>query len=73
LPHVNIKYFAQPLSDDQKSGVVTALTQALIEAGWADGIISIAFEPIEKEDWTEQVYEPEIINKKELLAKVPNY
>lgn len=73
MPHVNIKYFAEPLSDERKSTVVTAVTRALIEAGWDDGVISVAFEPIEKEEWTARVYEPEIINKKELLAKVPNY
>lgn len=74
MPHVNIKYFPVPLSDEQQSELVAAVTRAVMSAfGCDEGVISIALEPIDKEAWNERVYVPEIVNRNELLRKVPNY
>jgi phenylpyruvate tautomerase PptA (4-oxalocrotonate tautomerase family) len=74
VPHVNIKYFPTPLSEQQQSELVAAITQAVKSAFKCDeGVISIALEPVDKQVWNERVYVPEIVNRKDLLRKTPNY
>jgi phenylpyruvate tautomerase PptA (4-oxalocrotonate tautomerase family) len=74
VPHVNIKHFPAVLSEEQQSELVAAITSAVKSAFNCDeGVISIALEPVEKEVWNEEVYVPEIVNRKELLRKLPDY
>jgi len=74
MPHVNIKHFPAPLTDQQRADLVLAVTEAVRGAfGCDEGVISIALEPVESEVWHEQVYLPEIVNRGELLHKSPNY
>ncbi|WP_158839419.1 amino acid adenylation domain-containing protein [Saccharothrix deserti] len=74
MPHVNIKHFPMPLSDEQRSELVSAVTKAVTDAfGCDEGVVSIALEPIDKEVWNEKVYLPEIVNRRHILGKVPNY
>jgi 4-oxalocrotonate tautomerase len=35
--------------------------------------VSVAFEEIEKENWAEKVYKPDILNRKSSLYKEPGY
>lgn len=74
MPHVNIKHFPASLSEAQRADLVAAVTSAVRDAfGVADGVISIALEPVEAEVWNERVYVPEIVNRKGLLCKEPEY
>ncbi|TCO62336.1 amino acid adenylation domain-containing protein [Actinocrispum wychmicini] len=74
LPHVNIKHFPVSLSKKQQTELVAAVTEAMTNAfGCDEGAVSIAFEPIAKELWNEKVYIPEIVNRKDMLGKQPNY
>lgn len=74
MPHVNIKHFPVALSDEQQAELVAAVTDAVQGAFRCDaGVISIALEPVDKEVWTERVYTPEIVLRRELLRKAPNY
>lgn len=74
MPHVNIKHFPVALSEQQQAELVSAITQAVKTAFRCDeGVISISIEPVEKEAWNERVYIPEIVNRKDLLRKRPNY
>jgi phenylpyruvate tautomerase PptA (4-oxalocrotonate tautomerase family) len=74
VPHVNIKHFPTSLSEQQRSELVAVLTSAVQTAfGCAEGSISIALEPVEKEVWNDRVYVPEIVNRRDLLHKTPNY
>ena len=74
MPHVNIKHFPVSLSEEKQSELVAAVTKAVKSAfGCDEGVISIALEPVEKEVWNERVYTPEIVNRKNLLRKPPNY
>lgn len=73
MPHINIKYFSS-LSIEKRSELAIALAEVVSNLIQCDeGAISIALEPIEKERWNEKVYIPEIVNRKELLCKFPNY
>jgi indigoidine synthase len=74
MPHVNIKHFPVTVTDEQMAELVAAVTIAVQSAfGCAEGVISIATEPVEKELWNERVYLPEIVNRGHLLRKLPNY
>lgn len=74
MPHVNIKHFPAPLNDEQASELVTAITEAVTKAfGCDEGVVSIALEPVEPQAWQDQVYAPEIVERKELLRKTPSY
>jgi indigoidine synthase len=74
MPHINIKYFPITLDEKQKSELATDLTKVVQKAfGCDENLISIALEPINSELWNQQVYVPEIEQRKYLLCKVPNY
>lgn len=74
MPHVNIKYFPVAISEEQESELVDALAGAITEAFGCDkGVISIALEPVDTDSWHEQVYLPEVVERKNLLVKKPNY
>lgn len=74
MPHVNIKHFPTPISGQQESALVDAITDAISDAlGCKKEVISIALEPIEESEWTDQVYEPEIAGRAHLLRKKPQY
>jgi amino acid adenylation domain-containing protein len=74
MPHVNIKHFPVALSQEQESAFVAAVTEAVKNAfGCNEGVISIALEPVEENVWNERVYIPEIVNRRDLLRKTPNY
>ncbi|WP_326826265.1 tautomerase family protein [Streptosporangium sp. NBC_01639] len=74
MPHVNIKYFPLPLSGEQESALVAAVSGAVRDAfGCDEGVISIALEPVAEEEWNGRVYVPEIVERGHLLRKTPNY
>ncbi|MEU9885107.1 tautomerase family protein [Sphaerisporangium sp. NPDC051011] len=74
MPHVNIKYFPQPLTEEQESALVAEVSGAVRNAlGCDEGVISIALEPVAEEEWNGRVYEPEIVGRRHLLRKTPNY
>ena len=50
------------------------MTEAIKNAfGCDEGVVSIALEPVERESWNKSVYVPEIVGRKDLLRKIPNY
>ncbi len=51
VPHINIKHFPQPLSDQEKQEFAEAITSAVQQSlGVGEGAIFIAFEPVAEED-----------------------
>lgn len=74
MPHVNVKHFPVDLTPEQRASFVSAVTDAVRGTfGVDESVVSIALEPVPAENWTEQVYVPEIVNRKDLLVKSPNY
>ena len=74
MPHVSIKHFPVALDETRRRALVAAVTEAIRDAfGCDEGVISIAVEPVEPDVWHERVYIPEIVNRKDLLCKSPNY
>ena len=74
MPHINIKHFPIQMSEEQRSELMIDITQVIGRTFRCnEDVISIALEPVEKEEWNERVYAPEIVNRAELLCKTPNY
>ena len=74
MPHINIKHFPVQLSQEQKAKLITAFTDALVAVlGCEPRVVSIAMEPVDPALWKKQVYVPEIVNRRELLCKLPGY
>ncbi|MEU3609675.1 tautomerase family protein [Streptomyces sp. NPDC035033] len=74
MPHVNIKYFPTPVGEEQSARLVAAITAALTEnLGCGEDAVSIALEPVDPSEWNERVYLPEVVERRELLHKLPNY
>ncbi len=73
MPHINIKHFPS-LTEEQHSALAKSITEAVTTVvGCDESVISIAVEPVEPNVWNEQVYLPEIVDRKETLIKTPNY
>lgn len=73
MPHVNIKLYPGR-SKEVKKELANKIAKVVSEvAGTSLGSISVAIEEIEKENWMKDVYEKDIIEKRELLYKEPEY
>jgi 4-oxalocrotonate tautomerase len=73
MPHVIVKLWPGR-TEEQKRALAGKITDALKETmDVPDSSISIAIEEVPKSSWREKVYDPEIIGKKELLCKQPDY
>ncbi|MEO5759512.1 MAG: tautomerase family protein [Mesorhizobium sp.] len=73
MPHVIVKLYAGR-SEQQKAGIAEAVTRAIMEsAGSAERSISVSVEDIQPDEWVEQVYRPDIMEKMELVYKKPGY
>ncbi len=73
MPHVTVKMYPGR-SEDQK----TRLTQAVVDAvttivGCGANVVSVVIEEVSPDDWTEKVYQPEIVNRRGKLYKEPHY
>lgn len=74
MPHLNIKHFPTSMSVENREALIATLTAAVKQAfGCPEHVISIAIEPVEQQEWHERVYVPEILEKRALLYKQPNY
>ena len=73
MPHVNIKLYPGR-SEEVKKELADKIAKVVSEvAGTSLGSISVAIEEIQKENWMKDVYEKDIIEKRELLYKEPEY
>lgn len=74
MPHVNIKTFPASLTTEQRTELADAVTTAIMKAfGCPDRVVSIAVETVAAEDWTDRVYQPEVLDRPDTLIKTPNY
>lgn len=73
MPHIIVKLWPGR-SEEQKKALAERMAEAMKEILSAeDKSISIAFEEVPKENWMEEVYQPEIVAKENLLYKKPGY
>ena len=72
MPHVIVKLWPKP--EQQKRKLADAFTKAVIEnLGYGEEAVSVSFEEVAAADWTEKVYNPDIVNGPGKLYKQPGY
>lgn len=73
MPHVIVKLWPGK-SGEQKSHLAEIITQGVMDIlGYDDKAVSVAFQEVASGDWTEQVYNPDILGRWNDLAKQPGY
>lgn len=73
MPHVIVKLYPGR-SEEQKINLTEEIVKDVVAIAKCDEkSVSVAFEEIEKEDWAEKVYKPDILNNRDSLYKEPGY
>jgi len=73
MPHVLVK-LVPGKSEQQKTQLAVEITKDVVSIlGYGEEAVSVAFEEIQPQDWTEKVYNPEIRDKWEMVYKKPGY
>lgn len=73
MPHVLVKLVAGK-SEEQKCRLAHEITHAVMSSlDDGEDAICVAFEEVERQDWAEKVYKPEIQNKWDTVYKKPGY
>jgi 4-oxalocrotonate tautomerase len=73
MPHVIVKLWPGK-SEQKKTRLAEAITKDVMEVlNYGDESVSVAIEEVEPQDWAEQVYKPDIVNKPEQIYKKPGY
>ena len=73
MPHVIVKLYPGR-SEEQKKKLADEISKDVVAIAKCDEkSISVAFEEIEKEDWADKVYKPDILEKRGSLYKEPGY
>jgi 4-oxalocrotonate tautomerase len=73
MPHIVVK-LVPGKSEEQKKHLAEEITKDVVSILSSDEkLISVAFEEVEPQDWTETVYKPDIQNKWDKVYKKPGY
>jgi len=73
MPHVIVKLWPGK-SEQQKARLADAITKDVMDVlGYGEESVSVAMEEVEPQNWAEQVYKPDIVNKPGQLYKKPGY
>ena len=73
MPHVIVKLLPGR-SAQQKAKIAEDVTKAIMAtANCAETSVSVGIEDVASDDWTEQVYKPDILGKPDTLYKRPGY
>jgi 4-oxalocrotonate tautomerase len=73
MPHVIVKLLVGR-SEEQKSRIAEGVAKAVMaDARCAESSVSVSIEDIEPDRWTEDVYQPDIVENWDKLYKKPGY
>jgi 4-oxalocrotonate tautomerase len=73
MPHVIVK-LVPGKSEEQKVRLAEAITEDIMSIfNYGEEVVSVAFEEVEREDWAEKVYRPDIQPNLDTLYKKPGY
>jgi 4-oxalocrotonate tautomerase len=73
MPHVIVKLWPGK-SESQKNRLAEAITKNVMSIlHYGEESVSVAFEEVSPQDWTEKVYKPDIQSKWEEVYKKPGY
>lgn len=73
MPHVIVKMFTGR-SEEEKRRLAERVTLAVMNAiGASESSISVAVEDVDPENWSAEVFDPEIAGDRDNLYKRPGY
>jgi 4-oxalocrotonate tautomerase len=73
MPHVIVKMLPGR-SEQLKAKLAQEMTKAVTSTlNLREDSVSVAIEDVQEQDWTEQVYKPDIIGKSATIYKKPGY
>jgi 4-oxalocrotonate tautomerase len=73
MPHVIVKLWPGK-SERQKRKLADEITKAVMSTlRYGEESVSVAMEEVKAADWTEKVYKPDILAKRDTLYKEPRY
>ena len=73
MPHIIVKLWLGR-TEEQKNRLAQEIAKDVAAiAGCEDRSVSVAFEEVAPEDWPEEVYRPDILEKADTLYKRPGY
>ena len=73
MPHVTVKLWPGK-SEQQKTQLAEALAKDVMNVlNYGEESVSVSIEEVKSQDWAEQVYKPEILDKPENVYKKPGY
>ena len=73
MPHIIIKLWPGR-TEEQKNCLAQEIAKDVAAiAGCEDKSVSVAFEEVAPEDWPEEVYRPDILERADTLYKRPGY
>ena len=73
MPHVVVK-LVPGKSNEQKTRLAKAITKDVMEVlNYEEEAVSVAFDEVDRQDWSEKVYKPEIQDKWDAVYKKPGY
>jgi 4-oxalocrotonate tautomerase len=73
MPHIIVKLYPGR-SEQQKTRLAEKIVEDVVAiAKCEEKTVSVAFEEINLEDWAENVYRPDILEKQNNLYKKPGY
>ncbi|EJE3288755.1 hypothetical protein ABL118_003968 [Vibrio alginolyticus] len=74
MPHVLIKHYPSHISREEKEHIANQISN-IISTGFAcsNDVVSVSMLDVEQEHWNNEVYQPDIENRQDILVKEPNY
>lgn len=73
MPHVTVKLWPGK-SDKQKTELAEKITKDVMDVlHYGEESVSVAFVEVSANDWSEKVYQPDIVNTQGKLYKKPGY
>ena len=73
MPHVIVKLWPGK-SEQQKEKLAEEVTKTVMSTlNYGEESVSVGIEEVKPQDWTDQVYKPDILGKRETIYKEPGY
>ena len=73
MPHIIIKLLKGKSEEQKKKLAEEIIKTAMPIVDYGEDAFSVAIEDVERKEWAEKVYKPEIIGQKDKLYKEPGY
>ncbi len=73
MPHVSVKMYPgrdEAMKDELAKAIIEAVTRV---THCSEQYVSVTIEDVDREQWPETIYRPDILDKDDVLYKKPGY